>query len=412
MKQKLYLHIGGPKTGSTAIQRFLYTNRKILKNKHGLLYPQAGLLRIAHHQLARGFRGPMWWLSDGPEKEKIISDLYDETAGYSGDIFISSEALPGCDVSDLAFLSEKYDVKVIYFIRRQDQLAISLYKHRMKVRGYHGTFQNYIKTFFGVRKNGDYYSKLKGWAKIFGDENIYIIGYHRKNFPGQKIENKVLEILGIEDNKAFIHKESHANESLNPLQVEFLRRVFPYTERNYKTAAMLVRENKELFLCEGDANYYFSKNEVSEFMKQYENGNRKLEEMCAGSIYLNSADLSGEYPDARQEIQIDGEVITELFGRVIEYQSQQVDFNRAKLMLKSNQLRECEKLIEKYLNEDSPVVKFQLLKVELLFGRNEKQTAATLAQELIRDNPGDNRVEKKLKYLLSKARAEPQNGSS
>lgn len=38
MKKRLYIHIGFPKTGSSAIQSFLLTNQKILK-EHGIFYP-------------------------------------------------------------------------------------------------------------------------------------------------------------------------------------------------------------------------------------------------------------------------------------------------------------------------------------------------------------------------------------
>ena len=37
-KKTIYLHIGVSKTGTTSIQRFLYKNRELLKDK-GILYP-------------------------------------------------------------------------------------------------------------------------------------------------------------------------------------------------------------------------------------------------------------------------------------------------------------------------------------------------------------------------------------
>ena len=48
---KLYLHVGYPKTGTTAIQHFLYNNRECLKEA-GYLYPDIGICDKAHHSLA------------------------------------------------------------------------------------------------------------------------------------------------------------------------------------------------------------------------------------------------------------------------------------------------------------------------------------------------------------------------
>ena len=50
MEKTIYLHIGGRKTGTTAIQLFLSSNRAQLKKK-GYLYP--GYPRHAHHEITK-----------------------------------------------------------------------------------------------------------------------------------------------------------------------------------------------------------------------------------------------------------------------------------------------------------------------------------------------------------------------
>ncbi len=47
----LYIHIGLPKTGTSAIQEFLTLNRKELLN-HGILYPEECIIKNAHYPLA------------------------------------------------------------------------------------------------------------------------------------------------------------------------------------------------------------------------------------------------------------------------------------------------------------------------------------------------------------------------
>jgi hypothetical protein len=48
MKANLILHIGRHKTGTTAIQHYLWTNRKILLQNHGLLYPESQVAGMQH----------------------------------------------------------------------------------------------------------------------------------------------------------------------------------------------------------------------------------------------------------------------------------------------------------------------------------------------------------------------------
>lgn len=45
-----YLHIGVPKTGTTSVQNFLYTNRQVLQ-KQGFLYPVSALHTHQHAAL-------------------------------------------------------------------------------------------------------------------------------------------------------------------------------------------------------------------------------------------------------------------------------------------------------------------------------------------------------------------------
>ncbi|WP_156029484.1 hypothetical protein [Archaeoglobus fulgidus] len=77
MKEKeLYLHIGMHKTGTSAIQKFLWTHGKVLKNL-GVLYPEKFVSPpdFAHHRLPFGLRSS--W------REKVLKDFGELLKFYS-----------------------------------------------------------------------------------------------------------------------------------------------------------------------------------------------------------------------------------------------------------------------------------------------------------------------------------------
>lgn len=58
MKPTLFLHIGRPKTGSTALQHFLMKNRQRLLD-NGILYPLTGSYQLSSHLFAYAYSESM-----------------------------------------------------------------------------------------------------------------------------------------------------------------------------------------------------------------------------------------------------------------------------------------------------------------------------------------------------------------
>ena len=79
-------HIGTHKTGSTAIQSFLFANRNRLL-KSGILYPSVGLKDKAHHNAA-------WTLKAGDinKTKALFLKIEREASSYEVDtVLLSSE---------------------------------------------------------------------------------------------------------------------------------------------------------------------------------------------------------------------------------------------------------------------------------------------------------------------------------
>ena len=120
---KIVLHIGRHKTGSTAIQNFLFENRQVLLNRFGVLYPETGLIMGAHHLAAWSLQEPLtspWALSIGfhEQAEELFPGIFQEakTAGAST-LLLSSEAFLSISSLDrLACLLRGHELCVIVYI--------------------------------------------------------------------------------------------------------------------------------------------------------------------------------------------------------------------------------------------------------------------------------------------------------
>jgi hypothetical protein len=135
---RLVLHIGGYRTGSTAIQTSLFESRRLLRS-HGILYPSAGLHTVAHHHIGLAANGrdiPGW--CDAAVFDDLVDDLMAETRNARCDaVIVSTESL--MDSVDRAaddavgrrldrLLSLFSSVDVLCCVRHQAPLLESLYR--------------------------------------------------------------------------------------------------------------------------------------------------------------------------------------------------------------------------------------------------------------------------------------------
>jgi hypothetical protein len=131
----LYLHIGMPKTGTTALQNFLCTHAPSI-SKLGVRYLEAGRRRdngrttISHNQivfdLAKG----------GASQEEFRRDITQEYSSHAADIcVVSSEMLYSADPATYAPLFADIppdELCITFFCRSYDSFVEADYKQRAK----------------------------------------------------------------------------------------------------------------------------------------------------------------------------------------------------------------------------------------------------------------------------------------
>jgi len=133
----LYLHIGTNKTGSSALQNFFYQNSEYLK-RMGLLYPVGGASLGGKYNYAAGNACGLVWLQ-GEEVYRKHLELCTNAIRTSSDVLLSSEGYWFTPNKEEYFKQLKklpFQIKVIVYLRRQDQYLSATINQRIKNDGH------------------------------------------------------------------------------------------------------------------------------------------------------------------------------------------------------------------------------------------------------------------------------------
>lgn len=300
MENTLLLHIGMPKTGTTALQGFLFFNRSKLE-KYGWCYPimnegeigywerweaercgnghgiyDALLVNDAQNEWDKGIEIILKHLKD---KNVILSteDIYENWTGK----FIAS-------------MKEKFEnIKVVIYLRRQDRAIESRYNQWVKGSIIYKPFKEYIESEPLPDNYLDYKEKLDTISQIIGRENLIVRVYEKQQLTENDTIKDFLSILGIPSDQDDWEKGHAGNGSLqgNYLEIKRLLNSVLYVdglmgnedslhEWSYwkvKTdLANVCTELSESFSQEKGETGLFTVDERKEFLQKFASGNEEI----------------------------------------------------------------------------------------------------------------------------------------
>ncbi len=206
-----YIHIGTHKTGSTSIQYFLFKNRNKLKEQ-GFLYPLSGIPKknlFGQHHLAAAFL-ENWQLNTYNPNAGGWEEVISEANNFPDkNIIISSEnfCLPRFDLEQIYkvknYLSQ-YTVKIVVYLRRQDNYLISQYRQFIGANKYSDSFQQFISE---QKWLIDYYKILQPWQQVFGTQNIIVRVFEPERFKNDLLDD-FLDTIDYPQNRRELIKTS------------------------------------------------------------------------------------------------------------------------------------------------------------------------------------------------------------
>lgn len=292
----LYLHIGTPKTGTTAIQEFCLANAAALArrdicfpvnsynpgepSRNGYFLVQLRQAEDGTFESARaaaGWRQRMDYLANLLRKHERVL-LSDEV--------IWTNAGRGCRGLwvNLRKEAERYgfDVKFIVYFRSQEQCVVSHWAQRVK--GAYSAPSRWSLEEAIARADEwtvlDYSRQLDKIASLFGRESITARIYDRERFPQGSILADFLDALGLAmDGEDFIVPDGDANPSLGGNDLQIKRILNALTPLSPAMQGATLRASMACYEAERAESRPLSPISLEErraIMRRYEESNRRL----------------------------------------------------------------------------------------------------------------------------------------
>lgn len=291
----LYIHIGTSKTGTTTIQTYCGINREQLKSK-GVLFP---IMPYHYDRITENRNGHFLYAmiyENGVRNKEKEKQVLKQELDYIVDCFkdydnvlLSEESIWWATATRRKglwkYLQEHsqqnhYQVKIIVYLRRQDQFMMSRYNQIIKTDTGGGTqrFYEYFKDMNGKYKCVmNYRQRLDYMAKFFPKENIVVKRFDRSYFYNGDLNADFLHILGVEIDDTFAELSKDENLGIS-VQSGELKRVLN------RLGTMTFAENQKLLQMLNECEALLPKREVSimttehieKFMKKFIDDNESI----------------------------------------------------------------------------------------------------------------------------------------
>jgi hypothetical protein len=228
MNTKVYLHIGGEKTGTTSLQYFLTRNALELK-RAGFHYPcelnNICFERGAHFPVAACLiRERTDFISEERQQKLpfVLGALAQTVSGAHSTILscehFSSRLIHSRQVETLRDALSADNIKVIYYIREPSDLALAAWSTYVRCGG---------KREFNaddITPENRYFNHLEIlnlWGSVFGEQNLIVREYNRASLAERDIRKDFCALLGIQT--APMKFEEDQNQSLDAQRLQVLR---------------------------------------------------------------------------------------------------------------------------------------------------------------------------------------------
>lgn len=293
----LYLHIGTIKTGTKAIQCFCWENPGILQ-KYGYIYPDLSSLcpqctpvKNAHFLIEdienedKNIRKKQIQEKCQKGMDQIITlfSSYDNVILSDEGIYSATYLRRKTLWQELKEYGENngFTVKIIVYLRRQDELMISAWNQHIKANSINPeqTFEEFISAIPKSRQL-NYFNKLESIASILGKENIIVRRFVKEAFFGGSIYADFLHAVGLTLTDEYRISKEKRNQSLLGNTHEIMRILNGVSELGHKDLQFMrniLRIDGEISNTQYPSSM-LSKKEFNKFMQRYKKTNHLVAE--------------------------------------------------------------------------------------------------------------------------------------
>ncbi|MEX2123387.1 MAG: hypothetical protein WD795_05810 [Woeseia sp.] len=206
--KNLYLHIGAPKTGTTAIQSFVDRNRRLLSTVFDISIPNP----LSHRRAVAMYVYATQKVSQRKREKLCIESLEEFNLEYEARISALRDSLATTTAicsNELLFALNKAAINrfknsissvfssshVILYLRRQDLLETAAF-----LQAYKGGYDQ-LPAFNVVlkRRRPGYLAVIEAWEEIFGSKKVSTFLYEDVIREGNDIIPHFMRVVGVDD---------------------------------------------------------------------------------------------------------------------------------------------------------------------------------------------------------------------
>ncbi|MDD3412697.1 MAG: hypothetical protein PHY47_01745 [Lachnospiraceae bacterium] len=286
MNGKIILHIGTPKTATSALQTFFVQNRNELK-KHGIYYPafnsqSRNIVKLSNPLASFNGNGTMLrfsftkkYDSFSLKSKRIFHKIVNSTKKYPY-VIISAEDFFDMGTKDFYenFLNSNCKLEVVCYLRRQDEYYESLWGYFVKT---YSDF-NYkcidfcksteIKSHYTL----DYYKKLTEISDIIGADHVHVRSFNHLNV---NIYQDFFDTIKADWSDEYRIPEGIINEKLSLEMLEIKRRINELSLKNKALINESISKIQQKYSVTTKGSY-LSNEEKKSICDYYKDGNDKI----------------------------------------------------------------------------------------------------------------------------------------
>ena len=233
-EQRVFLHVGAPKTGTTFVQTVLFHHRDALRAL-GLLYP-------ADHYDDHFFAAvDLQDLDFSGERRPEALGRWEQVAAqvraWPGTSVISHDVLAGATPAQARLAIESLAPAEVHIVCTARDLVHQLPSHWQEdVK--HGQAADFDTWYASImRRDGsewqfrwfwraeDIPDMLRRWASTLPPEQVHVITVPRPGAPADVLWRRFAGVIGIRADSVDLHAVHHQNRGLGLAEVELIRRV-------------------------------------------------------------------------------------------------------------------------------------------------------------------------------------------
>lgn len=281
----LFLHIGLPKTGTSALQVFLASNVEAL-SRNNIMYPWARAV-VANEQRITSGNGVLFAKTafTAEEDGKVTLQQLTQVMSEGRSVLLSSEFFADWQRDRITKLHELasrsgFQTKVIVYLREQSDYIIAAYfqmlKRRPGVIDKDGDgLREFVERTLGRNLFLDFDALLQMWASVVGRENITV----RARLTNDLMRD-FLRALDISNDEGFDFNVSDINVTPRPQEMK-IRALLGVFEPTLRTSDVYLNVLSRLYATTGrrsvdNYNFMVDPDIVQEIQLKFQSSNERM----------------------------------------------------------------------------------------------------------------------------------------